>query len=1187
MTASGPHNGALHPIGQLGPFDLVGFLGKGAMGQVWRARHREQDVHAAIKVVTTLRAQQEEYLRQFRHETRAVAGLCHPGIVTVFDYGEVTPEVEALTLGDLRADSPYLAMELCPRGSLASIGRQLSFASIRSILLSLLDALAHAHARGVIHRDIKPANILLADDTDGTGVKLSDFGLAALPERASHVDKRATSACGTPAYMSPEQCLGRWRDLGPWSDLYSIGCLAYTLVCGEPPFGGRSIVSVAKKHLSEPVPPLAPKVAVPEEFEAWVRRLLRKKPHQRYQCAADAAWALLLMDVPHEDHEPTDDLHLDGRHSTLMLRPFEPLLESTGPGELLQTTDAQHATDAVQEGSGSSPSVFAPKPPPLTTNWQYLVGRRPSIRLLGAGLGLYELRHIPLVGRHEERHALWKALCETVENRGTRAVLVRGPSGVGKSYLAEWLCERAAESGTAVYLRATHSLNSSGGEGLGKMLSRHFRAAGLDRAELVDRLQRWLEAHGVDDAYLRDGLAEVLSPATEADVERGMRKVRFARPNQRYALIVRVLGLIARRRAVVVWLDDLQWSSTSLEFLQFCLDSDACADTPLMVIGTIRDEAVPDLSEAKPHIARLSLDERITHIAPGPLAAHEHADFIEKLLYLDPALARTVADRTAGNPLFAVQLVGDWVTRGVLELGDDGFVLADGEQAQVPDTIFDVWSSRLDKLFCNSDASHIRAIELAAVLGFDVEADEWRACLQLEDAELPAGEVQLLLQHRLLEETDTGYRFVHAMLRETLVRRAKEGRRFVDLNRVCSKMLQTRYAEEPHLAERLGRHLLAAREHRDALTPLYEGAKASGNAAEFERCQMLLDLRRQAIDAVGTTAVAERACSENQALRALCRAIAGDADEATMLAASALERAEALGDPCLIATCCYRFAQSHLFLNDFDACLPLLARARELVEANGCERRLRLEVEGITGQALARLGRADEAITHLYVARDIATDIGDTLKLDNILWALGSCERHRDNLAEAEALLREAIDRGEVLGHRMMAARALISLGDVIRLQGRLDEAADLYRQVLSYGHSEEQHETLIGRINLALVAVQTSRFDEAEPILDELQQVYEARQNRTMLLYVASMQSACLAAHSEWCALEKQLDDVLARLDDAKLVDADLAICFEIAARLCANSSQPRLAARLFEAASSQWEAAGDRERARAIRHP
>src|SRR5690606_15752040 len=117
---------------------------------------------------------------------------------------------------------------------------------VRGVLLSILDALAHAHARGVVHRDIKPGNILLGGHDDlRPGVKLADFGLA----RGSEDFGEERSVAGTPVYMAPEQFRGAWRSFGPWTDLYSLGIVAWELVCGKPPYVDSNVRNLGALHL--------------------------------------------------------------------------------------------------------------------------------------------------------------------------------------------------------------------------------------------------------------------------------------------------------------------------------------------------------------------------------------------------------------------------------------------------------------------------------------------------------------------------------------------------------------------------------------------------------------------------------------------------------------------------------------------------------------------------------------------------------------------------------------------------------------------------------------------------------------------------------------------------------------------------------------------------------------------------
>ncbi|NCG22077.1 MAG: protein kinase, partial [Rhodobacterales bacterium] len=296
----------MEPI-SLGLFDLDQPIGKGGMGVIWSARHRGQDIPAAVKVLTLKRAKDISFRAAFRKEVRAVAGLDHPNIVLVFDHGVVSKQAETSSEQRIIAGTPYLAMELVPGGSLAKHRGTLPWPQLRSVLLDLLSALAHAHSRGVIHRDIKPSNVLVCED--GT-IKLTDFGLAHATTGTGEEKVEARKRGGTPAYMAPEQLQGNWRDYGPSTDLYALGCLGWSMCSGRSPFSGGTWVEVMHGHLTRKSPTLEPSIAIPPEFENWLRKLLHKAPENRFQRAADAAWALLQIpeeapDVPAQsNHVP-------------------------------------------------------------------------------------------------------------------------------------------------------------------------------------------------------------------------------------------------------------------------------------------------------------------------------------------------------------------------------------------------------------------------------------------------------------------------------------------------------------------------------------------------------------------------------------------------------------------------------------------------------------------------------------------------------------------------------------------------------------------------------------------------------------------------------------------------------------------------------------------------------------------
>lgn len=221
VRSCSPPGVGTHPGPTLGPFLPLERIGKGAMGVVWRAVHCATGQPVAIKVLTAAIAQDPSFASSLRNEVEAVARLHHPGIVRVYDFGIVPTSVPPGTASELPPGCPYLVMQLARGGPFADRRPVGDWATLQWVLLSLCDALAHAHARGVIHRDLKPANVLVDERPgDGPGLMLTDFGVAhARHDDPSSVTLGSFAACGTPRYMAPEQFAAAWRDHGPWTDL--------------------------------------------------------------------------------------------------------------------------------------------------------------------------------------------------------------------------------------------------------------------------------------------------------------------------------------------------------------------------------------------------------------------------------------------------------------------------------------------------------------------------------------------------------------------------------------------------------------------------------------------------------------------------------------------------------------------------------------------------------------------------------------------------------------------------------------------------------------------------------------------------------------------------------------------------------------------------------------------------------
>jgi serine/threonine protein kinase len=250
---------------RLGPYRIVGKLGRGGMGTVYEGLHSETGESAAVKLLSAALAEDEGFRSRFEAEIETLRKLNHPNIVRLFGFGEQDGHL-------------FYAMELVRGNSLEEElrrGRRFDWREVARIGIETCRALRHAHDRGVIHRDIKPGNLLLT--ADGS-TKLSDFGIARLFGYTRLTN--AGNILGTAEYMAPEQADGRPVDAR--ADLYSLGALMYALLAGRPVFRGKSLPEVLhKQRFDSPEPVRKYAADAPQEFESIVSQLLEKEPGRR------------------------------------------------------------------------------------------------------------------------------------------------------------------------------------------------------------------------------------------------------------------------------------------------------------------------------------------------------------------------------------------------------------------------------------------------------------------------------------------------------------------------------------------------------------------------------------------------------------------------------------------------------------------------------------------------------------------------------------------------------------------------------------------------------------------------------------------------------------------------------------------------------------------------------------------
>lgn len=264
---------AAGPMPRVPGYEVTDEIGRGGMGVVYRARHIALNRLVALKTIRSLADSQQ--LARFNTEAEALAQIQHPHIVQVFEIGNID-------------DTPFLTMEFVAGTTLEEAILAEPFTPVASAqcVEQLARAMFSAHQRGVLHRDLKPSNILLTEDGQP---KITDFGLAKCMTNDSQMTVPET-IMGTPSYMPPEQAQGRLEDVGPQSDIYSLGAILYELLTGRPPFRGSTPLDTVQQVVQRDPPSprsLAPKI--PRDLETICLKCLHKQAAGRYATAADLA----------------------------------------------------------------------------------------------------------------------------------------------------------------------------------------------------------------------------------------------------------------------------------------------------------------------------------------------------------------------------------------------------------------------------------------------------------------------------------------------------------------------------------------------------------------------------------------------------------------------------------------------------------------------------------------------------------------------------------------------------------------------------------------------------------------------------------------------------------------------------------------------------------------------------------
>ncbi|NRD51754.1 serine/threonine-protein kinase PknK [Corallococcus sp. AB030] len=757
----------------LGDYRITRILGRGGMGVVYRAEHREHAVPVALK---TVRASSEVLLAGIRREIHALRRLNHPGIARILDEGfsEGLPYyvMELFEGGTLRSHlgaipgaSLPTSTETAATGEMsetlpapAAPGERIGFdlPALRarlSMFRRLCAPLAHLHGEGFVHRDLKPENIFIRED--GRPV-LVDLGIAASFSGAASREELAAEGrvVGSVAYMAPEQLRGELVDAR--ADLYALGCILYECLVGRPPFIGSWAGSIVFQHLNEPpAPPSRYVEGLPEELEWLVLRLLEKRPEARLGYAEDVAHVLDTLGVEGDEREGTP------RPRSYLYRPG-------------------------------------------------LEGRAGPLADLGSALE--QLRQ---------------------ERRG-QLILLEGESGVGKTRLAMEVALLASQRQVRTLTGQCALLDMSSLEQgriavalhpfrpLLQWVADRCRERGDTEAErLLGTGARWL-------ALYEPALAEL--PWVRRLPELPVLPPAAAQPRILEALR-KAFAALTEEQPVLLVLDDLQWADElSLAFLKTLADRGG--EPGLLILGTCRlGETGAELTAllGSPGIRRIALG-RLDTASVGTLVAGMLA------LRESPAeLVDFLADSSSGNPFFVAEYLRAAIDEGMLVRDRNGAWklrwpgAATDRRARhllLPHTLAALIERRLSLV---GDAGRA-LVEHASVLGREFDSALLPTLAGLAEAEVLDG-LGELRRRQLIEETASGrLRFVHDRFREIAYgRMALERRRELHLG--AAHLLESRFRDVPDLFPELGHHFSQAGLHDKAI--LYLGHAAERARATY------------------------------------------------------------------------------------------------------------------------------------------------------------------------------------------------------------------------------------------------------------------------------------------------------------------------------------------------------------------
>lgn len=768
----------------VGKYRLERLIARGGMGGIYQAIQEGLARTIAVKILNPEFVNNQNALERFRREALAIAGLKHPNIVTIYDFG-VTQN-----------GSSYIAMEYLKGRSLSRIladEKKLTLERVVSILEPICQALSEAHEKGIIHRDLKPDNIMLEQVSNSQVVKVVDFGLAKLKQRAEQRRITGNLVVGTFDYMSPEQCQS--LELEATSDIYSLGIVIYEMLTGHVPFRNASRLATIYQHINDPPrPPRAYASEIPDRVEKVILKALSKESSERQQTAMQ------------------------------LLEEMQVAIQISNQSNGVAVKDTQRSST---RGTGYLNRVEARKSANETLKKHLVFGY--------------------FLGREKEINRLTTEFAFIRSGR-TKPIVILGDPGIGKTELITEFRRRLGEE-EALFLngRFFDYLGSSPYKPLLDALTNQLRSL-ISQQELFEKIFGEL-ADRVREDLAEDWNFWTVDKAKSGSLQGGPEGEKY----RVFEYLAQVYIKLARHKPIVFWMDDMQWADgLSLSFMSYLLRR--ALGEAIQFIFTARIQDVTQKGHPfQQWQSAMTTARNIEQLQLNGLNNSDVEQYI-KLVFTEIDISKNSIERiwqeTHGNPYFLSEILRLLVEEERIIWTGKKWRCQQLTEINVPSSVVNIVESQLRRFRENE----LDVFMQAAVLGDQFSFETLRLLTNLEEDPLidivETGLVGYIFKEQPLitgqnvrptiSNVDEFYSFYHSTVRKVLYSKINTRRRRRLHLKVAEALEKAKKDRLDQIAPLLAHHYYNAEQYQMAFKYSVEAATAAWQALAVEETEKLL-----------------------------------------------------------------------------------------------------------------------------------------------------------------------------------------------------------------------------------------------------------------------------------------------------------------------------------------------------------